>query len=47
LFVNDEKLMKEAYSRYLENHLRKTFDFTGTPIMLTCRNRNEKKGIAP
>lgn len=41
LFVNNDGLMKDNYRRYLENHLRKTFDFTGTPIVLTCRNRKE------
>ncbi|MDD3244387.1 MAG: ribosome biogenesis GTPase Der, partial [Eubacteriales bacterium] len=43
LFVNDGDLMKESYRRYLENHLRKTFDFSGTPLLLSCRNRKEKE----
>ena len=42
LFVNDTKLMHYSYERYLKNYLRKTFDFTGTPIRMMIRNRNEK-----
>ena len=38
-FVNDEKLMFFAYERYLENHFRKTFDFTGTPIRFLLREK--------
>jgi len=41
LFVNDAKLMHFSYLRYLENYLRKTFDFTGTPLRLSVRNKNE------
>lgn len=43
LFVNDTKLMHYSYERYLKNYLRKTFDFTGTPIRMMIRNRNENK----
>jgi len=39
LFVNDSELMPKSYERYLENHLRKSFDFTGTPIKITPRTR--------
>lgn len=41
LFVNDVKLMHYSYERYLKNYLRKTFDFSGTPIRMMVRNRNE------
>jgi len=41
LFVNDAKLMHFSYLRYLENYLRKTFDFTGTPLRLSVRNKSE------
>ena len=41
LFVNDANLMHFSYLRYLENYLRKTFDFTGTPLRLSVRNKNE------
>ncbi len=43
LFVNDVKLMHYSYERYLKNYLRKTFDFSGTPIRMMVRNRNENK----
>lgn len=42
LFVNDEELMHFAYQRYLENFLRKTFDFTGTPIRLVLRAKQKE-----
>lgn len=41
-FVNDAKLMHFSYQRYLENTLRKTFEFKGTPIRLVVRNRKEE-----
>ncbi len=41
-FVNDSKLMHFSYERYLENTLRKTFTFKGTPIKLIVRNRGEE-----
>ncbi len=41
LFVNNPELMHFSYERYLENYLRKTFDFTGTPIRLMKRDRKE------
>jgi len=41
LFVNDARLMHFSYMRYIENYLRKTFDFTGTPLRLSVRNKNE------
>ena len=43
LFVNDEELMYFAYQRYLENFLRKTFDFTGTPIRLVLRAKHKEE----
>ena len=42
LFVNDAELLHFSYQRYLENYLRKTFDFTGTPIRIMARQKNEK-----
>lgn len=41
IFVNDRELMHFSYKRYLENTLRKSFDFSGTPIKLSIRNKNE------
>ncbi len=40
LFVNDVDLMHFSYRRYLENQMRKAFDFTGTPIHILSRKRN-------
>lgn len=41
-FVNDETLLHFSYRRYLENTLRKTFAFRGTPIRLIVRNRKDE-----
>ena len=41
LFVNDETLMHFSYRRYLENVLRRSFDFTGTPIRIALRPRGD------
>ena len=40
LFVNEPDLMHFSYERYIENYIRKTFDFTGTPIRILVRKRN-------
>ena len=42
LFVNDEKLLKDHYKRYMENKLREAFGFFGTPIRIAVRERSEK-----
>ena len=42
LFVNDSDLMHFAYQRYLENQLRKAFDFSGTPIRFTLREKTKE-----
>ncbi len=42
LFVNDTSLMTDNYSRYLENTIRKAFDFTGTPIILKLKSKKEE-----
>ena len=42
IFVNDDKLLHFSYRRYLENSLRKAFDFSGTPIKLTFNSRKEE-----
>lgn len=38
-FVNDKELMHFSYERFLENQLRKTFEFSGTPIRMITRER--------
>lgn len=42
LFVNDVNLMTDNYLRYLENNIRKAFDFTGTPIRITMKCKKEE-----
>jgi GTP-binding protein len=37
LFTNQQKPMHFSYERFLENQLRKNFDFTGTPIRFITR----------
>ncbi|WCT61553.1 ribosome biogenesis GTPase Der [Limosilactobacillus portuensis] len=39
IFVNDPDLMHFSYQRYLENQIRRAFDFTGTPIRIIKRKR--------
>lgn len=41
-FVNDRELMHFSYQRYLENQLRKNFDFSGTPIWMMLRSRKDR-----
>ncbi len=42
LFVNSVDLLHFSYQRFLENTIRKNFDFSGTPIKIVIRERNEK-----
>ena len=39
--VNDPELMHFSYKRYIENALRKSFDFKGTPIRILIRKNSE------
>ncbi|NTV84605.1 MAG: ribosome biogenesis GTPase Der, partial [Bacteroidales bacterium] len=38
-FCNFPQYVKEAYTRYLENQIRKHFDFTGVPIQIFMRKK--------
>ena len=40
VFVNEPELMHFSYERFLENRIRETFDFEGTPIRLITRARD-------
>lgn len=40
--VNNKGLIHFSYERYLENKIRENFDFSGTPIILQFKNKNEK-----
>lgn len=42
VFCNSEELFHFSYRRYLENNLRETFDFEGTPIRIVVRERGEE-----
>jgi GTP-binding protein len=42
VFVNEPKLMENAYRRYILNYLRKAFNLYGTPIKLTVRGKAEE-----
>ncbi|MFQ9984766.1 MAG: ribosome biogenesis GTPase Der [Lachnospiraceae bacterium] len=42
IFVNDRELMHFSYTRYLENRIRETFGFRGTPLKFIIRERKEK-----
>ncbi len=44
-FVNDEHLMHFSYERYLENTIRKAYDFSGTPVRLVLRQKKEEEEI--
>jgi GTP-binding protein len=41
-FVNDARLMHFSYERFLENRLRQSFGFDGTPIRLLFKTRGEQ-----
>ena len=43
IFVNDKELMHFSYTRYLENKIRDTFGFRGTPLKFIIRERKEKE----
>ena len=40
--VNSRGLVHFSYERYLENKIRESFDFEGTPIQIEFKNRNEE-----
>ncbi len=43
IFVNDKELMHFSYTRYLENQIRETFGFLGTPLRFIIRERKENR----
>jgi GTP-binding protein len=42
LFINSIELMHYSYERYLENQLRKSFGFEGTPIKFMLREKDKE-----
>jgi GTP-binding protein len=43
LFANEENCLHFSYMRYLENYIRKSIDFSGTPIKIIVRGKKEKE----
>ena len=41
--VNSKGLIHFSYERYLENKLRESFNFEGTPIILQFKNKGEEE----
>ncbi len=44
IFCNSAELFHFSYQRYIENCLRETFGFRGTPIKIVIRQRGDKEG---
>ena len=42
IFVDDKELMHFSYTRYIENRIRESFGFRGTPLKFIIRERKEK-----
>ncbi len=42
LFVNKPRLMTDTYKKFLTNQLRKTFPFTGCPLLFELRGKRPK-----
>ena len=40
--VNNKGLVHFSYERYLENKIRESFDFSGTPIVINFKNKGEQ-----
>lgn len=43
IFVNDKELMHFSYTRYIENQIRESFGFRGTPLRFIIRERKENQ----
>ena len=41
IFCNSEELFHFSYQRYIENCLRDTFGFKGTPVRIVIRQRGD------
>lgn len=42
IFINDKELTHFSYTRYIENQIRETFGFRGTPLHFIYRERKDK-----
>ncbi|MFZ7132030.1 MAG: ribosome biogenesis GTPase Der [Eubacteriales bacterium] len=45
MFVNDKNIVHFSYIRYLENQIRNSFGFLGTPIKFIVREKTDKDGM--
>ena len=45
LFVNNPELVHFSYLRFLENRLRESYGFEGTPLKFVIRKRNEDEDL--
>jgi GTP-binding protein len=45
LFANEPELIHFSYIRYIENKIRESFDFSGTPIRIILRKRTKENDI--
>jgi len=43
IFVNDKQLTHFSYTRYIENRIRESFGFRGTPVRFIYRERKDKE----
>jgi GTP-binding protein len=43
LFVNEDRLLTDAYRTYLERKIREAFGFTGTAIRVMTREKKDQK----
>lgn len=41
IYCNHAELIENAYARYIENNLRRAFNFKGTPIKIEFKNKGE------
>lgn len=41
IYCNNADLVDNSYIRYIENNLRRAFDFAGTPLKVVFKNKNE------
>lgn len=46
-FVNRPEMIHFGYERYIENRIREQFTFSGTPIRLLFRGRNDQRDTRP
>ncbi len=44
-YVNDAALLHFSYERYLENTIRNAYDFSGTPIKITMREKKKEEDV--